>query len=129
MPQSGIIPVNGTPDTAISSSCSAHAQICSHVQYPLDMKQPLGGLTHFCKLCMLFECLSWWLNACTSEGSCIALPLVHFKPTRAAPNGGGAVLLHIQVWSAPLLDLNGHACLVLHHILALHSDDLGVAEH
>lgn len=40
----------------------------------------------------------------------------------------GTVLQNIQVRCATLLDLNGHACLVLHNVLALHSDDLGMAE-
>ena len=55
-------------------------------------------------------------------------PLIDFKPSGTAAMSRGAVLQHIQVRRAALLDLNWHPCLVLHNILALYSDDLGVPE-
>ena len=43
--------------------------------------------------------------------------------------GSRAILQHIQVRRAALLDLNGHPSLVLHNVLALHSDDLCMPEY
>ena len=40
----------------------------------------------------------------------------------------GAILQDIQIRCAALLDLNGHARLVLHNVFALHCNHLGVAE-
>lgn len=41
----------------------------------------------------------------------------------------GAVLQNVQVWSATLLDFNGHPCLIFHNEPAFYCDNLGVAEH
>ena len=65
----------------------------------------------------------------TSGFSVAGVPLIDLNSSSTAAVSGGAILQNIQIRCAALLDLNGHSCLILNNVLALHSDDLGVPEH
>ena len=67
---------------------------------------------------------------CSSNGFCKVsnAPLIDFQPPCTAVMSSRAILDDIKVRRPTLLDFNGHACLVLHNVLALDCDDLGVPE-
>ncbi len=78
--------------------------------------------------------LTCWLSlhkeqpmSTTSEHQCAqtgSTPLIDFQSPGTAAMGSRAILQHIQVRRAALLDLNGHPSLILHNVLALHSYNL-----